>query len=121
MARLPDSFHFPTFTSNKVSDGCPNFSQQQFSKTFCDWLSVGLGNLGFFATAGVKVMVLISSHLDNNCLKFLTLYGEFPGFWRIRLVLGAILDSFDGCNLFKLGALGDSILFFFVFFLGMKF
>ena len=91
-----------TFASNKVLDCCPNFLQQ-FSKTLCGWLSAESCNLGGFLTAGVKSMVLNSSHLDNIFLKFLALKGEFLSFWQIGLVLAAILAIFIVSNLLKHG------------------
>ena len=76
---------------------------QQFFKTSCDLLPAESGNLGGLVTAGVKLLVLNSSHFDKIFLKCLALKGEFLSFWQIGLVLAAILVIFTVFNLLKSG------------------
>ena len=86
LAGQPEIVQSPSFASNRLSDGFPHFSQH-FGKTSCHWLSAESGNLGGLDTAGVKLLVLNSSHLLSICLKFLALNGEFFSSGELDLFL----------------------------------
>ena len=71
-----------------------------FSKLSRDWPSTKSPNLVLFSTAGVKFLVLKSSQVKSNFLKFT---GEFSGFLEDKFVLAAFVVNFLDCSLFKVG------------------
>ena len=74
-----------------------------FSKVSCDWPSTKFPNLVLFLTAGVKFLVLKSSQVKSNFLKFT---GEFSCFLEDKFVLAAFVVNFLDLSLFKVGEHG---------------
>ena len=102
MAQLPTPWQSSKFASNRVAYTCLDFSVD-FCNTHRDWLSTESSNLVLSSTAGVKFLVLNSSQVKSNFLKFAAFIGEFSGFLENNFGPGAILANFLGCSLFKVG------------------